>query len=88
MREARRVSAFRNFFISRSAESFSLFCVRDRAIRRHKQIKVAHVGVVCGEENAKVSGDASDNQSLSPQVAEQSVEGAGRKPECLGLSTK
>jgi len=32
MREAGRVSAFKNFFISRSAESFSLFVLESKSL--------------------------------------------------------
>ena len=46
-------------------------------------MKVAHVSVVCGEKNAKVPGNARENQGLRLQVAEQSVESAGEKSGML-----
>ena len=60
-----RVSAFRNFRIKASASRFSSRGIRDGAIGRNDQVVIAHVGVVRGEEDAKIAGDAGQDQLAS-----------------------
>ena len=46
-------------FLHKSKRRFVfLFCVRHGAIRGHKQIEVAHVGIVCCEKHAKIPSNA------------------------------
>ena len=51
-------------------------------------MKIAHIGVVCGEKNAKVPSNTGENQSLSLQIAEQRVESAGKKSGMLWFQYK
>ena len=55
-----------------------LLCIRNSAITRDNQFVVAHVGIVRGEEDAVISGDAGEDERSRAEIAQQRFE-CGRK---------
>ena len=53
--------------------------IRGRAIRRHDQFEVTHVGVIRGEEHAEVTRNASQDELLRSQISEQRFQRGGEK---------
>jgi hypothetical protein len=62
--------------------------VRSRAIRRDHELVIAHVGVVRGEENAKISRDSGKDEFLRAQIAEKCLQRRREKAGMLRLEDK
>jgi hypothetical protein len=62
--EDERVSAFRNFLIRASAESFPLFVFDTVQSKGTNKLKIAHIGAVRCEKDTKIPGNARENRGL------------------------
>ena len=62
--------------------------VRDDAIRRCEDLQIAHIGIIGGEEDADVAGDARQDHAPDTKRVQQSIERGIEEAECLGFSTK
>src|SRR6266480_2570358 len=89
-RDSRRQADIRleEFSHERKCRVVFLLCIRYRAIRGHKQVEIAHIGIVCCEKDTKIPSNSRQNQGLRFQVAEKRLKCSGEKSGMLRLEHK
>jgi hypothetical protein len=77
-------------YLSHLFERVTVFARRvgGHAVTRHAQVIIPHIGIVCGEEHAIVSGNPGQNQCPDLQVLQQDVESRGKECRMFGLQHK
>src|SRR5207248_10106573 len=66
-----------------------LFCgVRNNAVGGDRQFVIAHIGVVRGKEDAKISSNTGNDKALHAKVSQQCFQRAGKKSGMLRLQDK
>src|SRR5204863_8232972 len=66
-----------------------LFCgVRNNAIGGDSKLVIAHVGIVGGKKNAKISSNAGNDKAPDAKVSQQCFQRAGKKSGMLRLQYK
>src|SRR5438552_17045831 len=62
--------------------------VRNNAVGGDRQLVIAHIGVVRGKENAKISSNAGYDQSPDAKISQQRLQRAGKKSGMFRLQDK